>query len=183
MHQAAPERRSYQDKRVRRGTPSARYREMHAFPTTKQEFGNAEFYSMDGRWQMRVADGPVRTKMVRRGAIQYSDWGGNPAIAPTTYGGTQLMFYRLPRQRKGSGPKRVPQAGQRVSMVHATTGMLFTGEVTQRSGSFYRITNAGTIVLRDVTPLGRRVRRDEVEAMESNATAAMMRKMRRAIKE
>lgn len=190
--------KNYQNKPVRRGTPSARYREMHPFPTTKTEFGTPAFFSENGMWQLRVADGAIKKRMVDRGIIQNGNWGTNPLEAPSGKAGTQLLFWRIPRRtnisvsgisihsntgknssysKKRDSRKKIPPIpGSIIRFVHAATGTVYQAQISKRSGSTYQLSNAGSILIRNPIPVGQ-INDAFVKSMEAHATKDMIRKM------
>jgi hypothetical protein len=67
-------------------------------------------------------------------------------------------------------------------MVYADTGHQYTGEVLETRGSFYRTTNSGAIVMKNVHLVSDRVSGGDVDTILGNARGAMTKRLKAALK-
>ncbi len=172
--------KNYQDKPVRRGTPSERYRTMRPYPTTAKDFGKGQFVSMSGV-EYRVADGTDKAELVRAGKITNPVWGLDDDLSngtPTV--GTQLMYYRIPRRTSKQKRTPPPFVGQSLGMVHASTGNYYIGRIAETQG--YRVSSTGSVILKGVRLTSVRPPDAFVERVVANARGAMTRRVRSALK-
>lgn len=135
--------KNYQDKPVKRGTPSSFYRQTHPFPTTLKSFGEPQFVTNNGL-ELRGADGITRDHMRNTKTIPKDPWTGASAYLRSK----DILFYRAPRGKSGA----VPKVSERLTFLDLNFGQQYTARVLRKQGDMYGRGNTGTIVVGGITP-------------------------------
>jgi len=179
--------KDYQTKKVRKGTPSSRYRKMRPFPTSLSQYGKSQFYSRNGKWGLRVADGYDKQTLVRKGKIKNPEW--TPSDTKPMNAGNQLLYLRIPKRKRVPGrglrgrlPQRnIPVAGKKVDFVHADTGIIYSGHIEHVDGFYYGNESFGAVFIKNLQSHGNVIDVDDMEKIRENGTKEMIRRLSNAI--
>lgn len=134
--------KNYQDKPVKRGTPSSFYRQTHPFPTTLQSFGHPQFVTNKGL-ELKGADGITREHMRRTKTIPKDPWTGDSVY----YRSKDILFYRSPRGKNST----VPKVGEKLTFLDLNFGRQYNARIMRKQGDLYGRGNTGIVVVGNIT--------------------------------